>query len=103
MTVELGSVYCYQRSGTKSRLIEKKETFQYVPLIENLQSVLQNKDIYSEVSQPIVKFLPLALWFMCGKTVVTCRLQIKFCNREATLQLKIYETKRSMTFRCTHA
>ena len=64
MTVELGSVYCYQRSGTKSRLIEKKETFQYIPLIENLQSVLQNKDIYSEVSQPIVKFLPLAVWFM---------------------------------------
>lgn len=68
MTVELGSVYCYQRSGTKSRLIEKKETFQYIPLIENLQSVLQNKDIYSEVSQPIIKFLSLAVWFMCGKT-----------------------------------
>ena len=50
MTVELGSLYCYQRSGTKSQLIEKKETFQYVPLIENLQCVLQNKEIYSEVS-----------------------------------------------------
>lgn len=78
MTVEFGSVYCYQSSGTKSQLIEKKEMFQYIPLIENLQAVVQNNDIYSEVSQPIVKFLPLAVWFMCGKTEIT---DYKFCNR----------------------
>ena len=49
MTIELGSSYCYQRSGTKTRLIERKDTFQYIPLIENLQAILQNKEVYTEV------------------------------------------------------
>lgn len=35
--------------GAKRRLLEKADTFQYVPLIENLQWLLQNRDIYNEV------------------------------------------------------
>ena len=45
----LGTTYQYQRSGAKRRLVEKEETFQYVPLIDNLKWLLQNKDIYNEV------------------------------------------------------
>ena len=49
ITVELGSTYCYKRSGAKRSLVEKSESFQYIPLIENLQWVLQNKEVYQEV------------------------------------------------------
>ncbi len=48
-TVILGSTYEYRKSGAKRRLIEKQETFQYVPLIKNLEWVLQNKDLSTEV------------------------------------------------------
>ena len=47
--MELGTSYRYQRSGVNRPLLEIKGTFQYVPLIQNLQWLLQNKDIYSEV------------------------------------------------------
>lgn len=49
MTVELGSSYSYQRKGTKTCLVDKKDSFQYVPLIENLHSLLENKEIFDEV------------------------------------------------------
>ena len=49
MTKLLGTTYQYQKSGAKRRLVEKEETFQYVPLIDNLKWLLQNKDIYNEV------------------------------------------------------
>jgi len=49
VTIELGSSYCYQMSGMKTGLIERKDTFQYIPLIENLQAILQNKEVYTEV------------------------------------------------------
>ncbi len=49
MTVELGLSYSYQRKGTKTRLVEKRDTFQYVPLIENLHSLLENKEIFDEI------------------------------------------------------
>ena len=51
VTVQLGSTYHYKRSGAKRSLVEKSESFQYVPLIENLQWVLQNTDVYQEVSE----------------------------------------------------
>ena len=47
--MELGTTYQYKRSGAKRLLIEKPDTFQYVPLIDNLQWLLQNKDVYQEV------------------------------------------------------
>ena len=49
MTKLLGTTYQYQKSGAKRRLVEKEETFQYVPLIDNLKWLLQNKGIYNEV------------------------------------------------------
>ena len=39
--------YQYKRSGAKRSLIERSE---YVPLIENLEWLLQNRDVYNEVS-----------------------------------------------------
>lgn len=50
VTVELGTTYCYRRSGPKRLLMERSETFQYIPLIPNLQWLLQNTDVYEEVS-----------------------------------------------------
>ena len=38
VTIDLGTSYVYQKHGAKRRLIEKKDTFQYVPLLENLQA-----------------------------------------------------------------
>ena len=50
--MELGTSYHYKRSGAKCSLVEKSETFQYVPLLENLQWLLQNTDVYQEVDVP---------------------------------------------------
>ena len=48
--MKLGTHYQYQRSGTKRTLIEKKDTFQYVPLLQNLEWLLQNSEVYKEVA-----------------------------------------------------
>lgn len=58
VTVELGSTYHYKRSGAKRSLLEKSESFQYVPLIENLEWLLQNTDVYQEVSECIDRVRP---------------------------------------------
>ncbi len=50
VTVELGTSYQYKKKGAKRVLVEKPDTFQYVPLIDNLQWILQNTDVYQEVS-----------------------------------------------------
>lgn len=50
VTIELGTSYHYKRSGSKRVLVEKRDTFQYVPLIENLEWILQNKSLRTEVS-----------------------------------------------------
>lgn len=50
MTVELGTHYQYKRSGTRRSLVERKDTFQYVPLLQNLEWLLQNGDVCKEVS-----------------------------------------------------
>lgn len=42
-------MWVYQKRGQKRRLVERKETFQYIPLIANLQALLQNKEVFSEV------------------------------------------------------
>ena len=49
VTVELGKSYRYKSSGAKRRLVESSDTYQYVPLIDNLQWLLQHQDIYDEV------------------------------------------------------
>lgn len=43
-------MYTWQKSGNTKKLVEKKETFQYVPLMDTLASLMRNKDIYNEVS-----------------------------------------------------
>ena len=48
-TIELGKTYCWQKSGNRNKLVEKKDTFQYVPLLDSLASLMQNKDVYNEV------------------------------------------------------
>lgn len=50
VTITLGTEYRYKARSAKRCLIEKPETFQYVPLIENLEWVLQNTDVCHEVS-----------------------------------------------------
>ena len=62
--MELGTTYCYRRSGPKRLLMEKSETFQYIPLIENLQWLLQNSDVYDEVSILLV-CIPLNIRESC--------------------------------------
>ena len=49
ITVELGSTYKYKKCGSRRILVEHKDTYQYVPLIVNLQHVLQNQEIFMEV------------------------------------------------------
>ena len=43
--METGSV------GATSRLMEVRDTFQYVPLLDGLTSLLNNKEILGEVSK----------------------------------------------------
>ena len=52
----LGTSYCdikvnlqVQKRGTKRQPVESVDTCQYVPLLENLEWLLQNKDFYNEV------------------------------------------------------
>lgn len=52
LTITLGTEYSYKQRGAKSCLTERSETFQYVPLTDNLEWVLQNSDVYREVSVP---------------------------------------------------
>ena len=47
--MQLGSSYIYKNSGQKRRLVEQQDTFQYIPLLQNLEWVLQNEDVYKKV------------------------------------------------------
>ena len=49
VSYELGTSFKYQQTGAKRRLVEVKETCQYVPLLQNLERLLNNEDIYQEV------------------------------------------------------
>ena len=51
MTIQLGSKLQYQRYGSTCRLIEVKDTFQYVPLLPNLQRFLSNTEVFKKVKQ----------------------------------------------------
>ena len=48
-------MYRYKRSGAKRSLVEKSENFHYVPLLDNLEWILQNKEVYDEVCILIAK------------------------------------------------
>ena len=45
----LGSTNKYKKCGAKRQPVESVDTCQYVPLLENLEWLLQNKDFYNEV------------------------------------------------------
>lgn len=49
VTIQLGTSYKYKKRGAKRQLVDTPDTFQYVPLIENLEWMLQNRDLYDEV------------------------------------------------------
>ena len=49
VTMLLGASFKYQRSGGTQRLVEVKETFEYVPLLENLEQFLSNPEVLQEV------------------------------------------------------
>lgn len=49
MTIELGTELVPVQHGNKRRLSEKKYTFQYVPLLDGLDSLLTNQEILDEV------------------------------------------------------
>jgi len=49
VSVELGATFRYQQIGVKRRLVEVNETCQHIPLLENLEKLLNNKDVYQEV------------------------------------------------------
>ena len=49
MSYELGTSFRYKQTGAKRRLVEIQETCQYVPLLPNLEKLLNNQDIYQEV------------------------------------------------------
>ena len=50
---ELGTSFKYQQTGIKRRLVEVKETFQYIPLMQNLEKLLNNQDVYQEVQEKV--------------------------------------------------
>ena len=53
MTIVLGSERVCTHTGAKRRLSEVKDTFQYVPLLESLQSLLRNSEILDEVGSKL--------------------------------------------------
>lgn len=57
----------YVKSGAKRRLVEKPDTFQYVPLLDNLQWLLHNRDISDQASAIIKRSLLEERFIMCHK------------------------------------
>lgn len=50
ISITLGTSYKYKATGIHRSLIEKADTFQYVPFLGNLEWLLQNRSIYNAVS-----------------------------------------------------
>ena len=53
MSIYLDTTIATCSVGTASRLSEKRDVFQYVPLLDGLVSLLKNPEIYSEVCKTI--------------------------------------------------
>jgi len=49
VTIKLGISFRYQQTGSTRQLVEFDETFQYIPLMENLERLLNNADVLQEV------------------------------------------------------
>lgn len=54
VTCELGTSFRYQQTGVKRRLVEVRETCQYIPLMQNLEKLLNNQDFYQEVQEKVL-------------------------------------------------
>ena len=50
LACELGTSFRYQQTGVKRRLVEVTETAQYIPLLSNLERLLNNQSIFQEVA-----------------------------------------------------
>lgn len=83
ITVTLGSERVYTQTGAKRRLSEVNDTFQYVPLLESLQSLLRNSEILDEVGSN--------LWLLKINEVCVCNTVTRYFNlvSEQTILLQI--------------
>lgn len=57
VTIVLGNHLRYVGLGCKRRLVETNDTFEYVPLLQGLKTLLQNDAIRHEVSTALVSNL----------------------------------------------
>lgn len=53
VTIKLGTHLECVRTGSKRRLAEVNDTFQYVPLLQGLQALLGHSDIRDEVGESV--------------------------------------------------
>lgn len=108
--MELGSTYCYKTSGRKGCLTEKSGTFQYIPLIKNLQWILQNKEVFNEVRRTLLcqfvcvyVYVHMCMCVVCMCTVFVCvyELQIIFCRYSNSERRYLAGTLIFVTVMCT--
>ena len=66
----LGTSLKYQQSGSTRRLVEHQDTFQYVPLTENLEKFLSNPEVLTEVNGCVVGSNVI---YSCVDYEVTCK------------------------------
>lgn len=50
----LGTSFRYTKSGRNRKLVEVNDTYQYVPLLKNLQWILNNPEIHNEVMKSVL-------------------------------------------------
>lgn len=54
--VSLGTRRVWKGNGSKRRYVEKEDEMVYIPLLESLKSLLQNKQVLSEVCVTLCTF-----------------------------------------------
>ena len=57
VTVKLGTKRKAKGLGQKRRIIEKEESFVYIPLLQSLQALLQNDMVLAEVCNVLEKLV----------------------------------------------
>ena len=71
VTVELETELVPSQCGTKNQLIEKKYTFQYVPLLDGLQALLSKQEILDEARKFYVYVFSVLKYVYINITGVT--------------------------------
>lgn len=69
---ELGTSFRYQQTGVKRRLVEVRETCQYIPLMQNLEKLLNNQDVYQEVQEKVLYSYIYMFLLVLGYSI-TCK------------------------------